>query len=262
MLRTSLLAFLLVAGMGHAARADVAVSANDGKVRLVDGKQEVIKDGQDTVAVIDLAANPPKIIAEIAVPGSVVGPPLSVALTPKADLALVTAAMRIDRVDPTKLAPDNKLTVIDLRDPAKPSVIATLEAGSGAAGLTINKAGTLALVANRSEGTVSGFSIDGMKVQSAGEKVKIGDAASGPSGIVISADGKFALVSMDGDSSNKIAVLSIDGTKVEYAKRDLNAGLRPYGIDMTGGGGYAVVANIGRGGGDSDTVSVIDMAAK
>ncbi|MGY3356618.1 DNA-binding beta-propeller fold protein YncE [Bradyrhizobium sp. GM0.4] len=36
-----------------------------------------------------------------------------------------------------------------------------MQAGAGAAGVSINRAGTLALVANRSEGTVSVFTISG-----------------------------------------------------------------------------------------------------
>src|SRR6266446_3988267 len=73
-------------------------------------------------------------------------------------------------------------------------------------------------------------------------------------------DGKMALVTRDGDE--RISVLSIDGTKVEYTKRDISAGLRPYGLDIASNGAFAAVANIGRGGGDADTVSVIDLKAK
>ena len=72
-------------------------------------------------------------------------------------------------------------------------------------------------------------------------------------------DGKSALVTLDAD--NKIVVLSIDGTKVEVTKRVISAGLRPYGIDITPKGEVAVVANIGVGGGDADTISVIDLKA-
>lgn len=57
-------------------------------------------------------------------------------------------------------------------------------------------------------------------------------------------------------------MLSISGSTVEYTKRDLSAGIRPYGIDIASDGRVAVVANIGRGGGDADTVSVIDLAAR
>src|SRR5438034_5069512 len=70
----------------------------------------------------------------------------------------------------------------------------------------------------------------------------------------------MALVTRDGD--NKISVLSIDGTKVEYTRRDINAGLRPYGIDVSSKGDFAAVANIGLGQGDTDTVSLIDVRAR
>jgi DNA-binding beta-propeller fold protein YncE len=209
------------------------------------------------VTIIDLKANPPRVVAEIKAPASVVGPPLSVALTPDESLALVTAAQKIDPADPTKQANDNKVSVIDLTA-SPPAVIATLEAGASPAGLSINRQGTLALVANRAEGTVSVFTIQGKTVTPAG-KVTIADAKSGVSHVTISPDGKLALVSRDGD--DRISVLSIDGTKVEYTKRDMNAGLRPYGIDIASNGAFAAVANIGRGQGDADTVSLIDLKA-
>src|SRR5262249_47803298 len=64
------------------------------------------------------------------------------------------------------------------------------------------------------------------------------------------------------DGDNKIAVLSIDRNKVEHTKRDISAGLRPYGLVIHPNGKGAVVANIGTGSGDADTVSVIDIEAK
>jgi DNA-binding beta-propeller fold protein YncE len=78
--------------------------------------------------------------------------------------------------------------------------------------------------------------------------------------VVFSPDGNTALVTRDGDS--KISVLAIDGSKVEYAKRDVSAGVRPYSLEMSARGDIAIVGNIGVGGGDADTVSVIDLTAK
>jgi DNA-binding beta-propeller fold protein YncE len=137
-------------------------------------------------------------------------------------------------------------------------VLATLETGAAPAGLSINRQGNLALVANRGEGTVSVFTISGKTVSPLG-KIAVGPANGGPCHVAITPDGKMALVTRDGDSY--ISVLSIDGTKVEYTKRDLAAGLRPYGLDISKNGAVAVVANIGRGLGDNDTVSVIDLKA-
>ncbi len=275
---------LAAAGLSPAA-AELAISANDGKVRLVDGVIEIVKEGKDTVSIIDFGANPPAVIATLDAPTSVVGPPTSVAIAPNESIALVTGAMKVDPADPTKQVPNDKLTVIDLSSlkvslldrarralkreaapvpagaaKAGPKVLATLDVGRGAAGVSINKAGTMALVANRSEGTVSVLTIAGTTVTVTG-KVDLGNANSGPSGVSFLPDGKTALVTMDGETANKIAVLNIEGSKVEYAKRDMNAGLRPYGLDIAKAGDVAVVANIGRGNGDSDTISLIDLKA-
>jgi len=258
--RTSLLLPLLLVGLAlpSSAEAQLAVSSNDNKVTLDNGVVKVVPNpAPDTATIIDLGATPPRVVAEISVPGSVVGPPLSVAIAPDQGLALITSSMKIDPADRTKQVPDNRLSVVDLRA-SPPAVIATLEAGKGAAGVSINRQGTLALVANRAEGTVSVFTIQGKTVAPAG-LVRVADDKSGPSHVAFTPDGKTALLTRDGDSM--ISILAVDGTKVEYTKRDLSAGLRPYGMDISADGSVAVVANIGRGGGDNDTVSVIDLRA-
>jgi DNA-binding beta-propeller fold protein YncE len=243
----------------EAASAQLAVSSNDNKVMLDNGVNKVVPNAPpDTVTIIDLKVSPPRVVAEIAAPGSVVGPPLSVALTPDESLALVTSSTKLDPNDATKTVPDNRVSVIDLKA-TPPAVIATLEAGKSPAGVSINRQGTLALVANRSEGTVSVYTIQGKTVTPAG-KVTIADEKSGTSHAAFTPDGRMALVTRDGD--HKISVLSIDGTKVEYTKRDLNAGLRPYGLDVSSKGDFAAVANIGIGQGDTDTISLIDVRAK
>lgn len=259
--KLNMAAGLVVAAVGFsgAAQAQLAVSANDGKAVLVNGVNEVAKTPiADTIAVIDLSQSPPKIVAEIEAPASVVGPPLSVAITPDEGLALVTSAMKIDPNDATKSIPDNKMSVIDLKA-SPPKIIATLETGLSPAGVSINRQGTLALVANRAGGTVSVFKISGKDVSKL-DTVAIADAKSGPSHVAITPDSKMALVTRDGDF--KISVLAIDGDKVTYTKRDIYAGLRPYGIDIAAKGDVAVVANIGLGAGDLDTISVIDLKAK
>lgn len=248
-----------IALAGPACYAEIAVSANDGKMVLEDGVANVRKVPMpDTVSIIDLSGPSPRIVAELPAPASVVGPPASVAVAPDESFALVTGAMKVDPADPTKAVADDKLTVIDLKS-SPPKVLATLQAGAGAAGVSINRAATLALVANRNEGTVSVFTISGNTLTPAG-KIALGDAKSGPSHVIFSRDGTTALVTRDSD--NRISVLSVDGTKVDYTKRDLFAGLRPYQIDTTGNGDVAVVANIGASGGDADSISLIDMRAK
>ncbi len=245
--------------LSSGAGAQLALSANDGKAVLVDGVNVVpANPAPDSVTVIDLNATPPKAVGEVAAPASVVGPPSSVAIARDESFALVTSATKLDPNDPKKLVPDDRLTVIDLKA-SPPKVLAQLQAGRGAAGVSINRAGTLALVANRAEGTVSVFSIAGNALTPVA-KVDLGNDKSGPSHVAFAPDGKTALVTRDGD--HKISVLSIDGSKVEYSKRDISAGLRPYGLDIHPNGKVAVVANIGTGSGDADTVSLIDLEAK
>jgi DNA-binding beta-propeller fold protein YncE len=249
----------LIALAGSAANAEIAVSANDGKMVLENGVATVRKEPlPDTVSIIDLSGSAPRIVAELPAPASVVGPPASVAVAPDESFALVTGAMKVDPADPTKAIAGDKLTVIDLKS-APPKILATLQAGAGAAGVSINRAATLALVANRNEGTVSVFTISGNALTPAG-KIALGDAKSGPSHAIFSRDGATALVTRDGDS--RISVLSVDGAKVEYTKRDLYSALRPYQIDTTGNGDVAVVGNVGMGAGDADSISLIDMRAK
>ncbi|KQW23385.1 mandelate racemase [Afipia sp. Root123D2] len=243
------------------ATAQIAVSANDGKSALNDGKPEVRNPlAPDTVFVIDLDQTPPKIVGEVKAPASAVGPPTSVAVAKDESFALVTGAMKIDPADPKKAVADNKLSVIDLKA-EPPAVSATLEAGAGAAGVSISPAGDLALVANRAEGTVSIFKISGKTLTPAG-KIDFGEPKSGPCAVAFTPDGKLAFVTRDGD--HKVSVLKIDGDKVEYTKRDVAAGLRPYGISMSPKGDVALVADLGlnNGNGDADTVSIIDVQAK
>ncbi|HEX8165218.1 MAG TPA: YncE family protein [Beijerinckiaceae bacterium] len=256
-LRLALAAGLALAPF--AARAEIAVSANDNKAVLENGVTKVVANPQpDTVSIINLSTMQPTLVTEIQAPASVVGPPGSVAVAADESFALVTSAMKVDPSDPTKMAPDDRLSVIDLKS-SPPKVVDTVTVGKGAAGVSINKAGTLALVANRSEGTVSVLTISGGKVAEK-EKIKLGAADSGPSQPVFTPDGTMALVTRDND--HKISVLSVSGDKVEYTKRDINAGLRPYQVDVTGSGEVAVVANIGIGQGDADTISLIDLKAK
>src|SRR5437870_244005 len=74
--------------LAPAAGAQIAVSANDNKVVSLNGVVTVVPNAPpDTVSVIDLKASPPRVIAEVEAPVSVVGPPLSIAVTPDESLA-------------------------------------------------------------------------------------------------------------------------------------------------------------------------------
>jgi len=256
---SGLAAALLMSLFSFGAAAQLAVSSNDGKAVLVNGANTVPPNPvDDTVTIIDLGVSPPKVVGEVKAPSSVSGPPQNVAIAPDESIALVSANMKLDPADPKKTVPDNKVSVIDLKA-NPPAVIATLEGGLGPAGISINRAGTLALVANRNEGTVSIFTISGKTVTAAG-KVNLGNPTSGPSSVAFSPDGKMALVSRDGD--HKISVLMIDGNKVEDTKQVMTGGFRPYAIQISPKGDVAIVGNQGGNTGDIDTINVIDLKGK
>jgi WD40 repeat protein len=252
-------ALLIVPLFPSLAAAQLAVSANDAKAVLVNGVNTIPPNpADDTVTIIDLGVSPPKVVGELKAPSSVVGPPQNVAIAPDESIALISSNMKLDAADPKKLVPDNRVSVIDLKA-TPPAVIATLEAGLGPAGISINRAGTLALIANRNDGTVSIFTVSGKTLTAAG-KIDFDNPRSGPSSVAFSPDGKMALVSRDGD--HKISILSIDGNKVEDTKRMLTGGFRPYAIQVSPKGDVAVVVNQGGNAGDIDTINVIDLKGK
>ena len=250
--------FVLLAaiiGISAPAAAQLAVSANDNKQINTAGVGSVVANpAPDTVTVIDIGVFPPKVVGELQAPTSLVGPPSAVAVAPDESFALVSAATKKDPADAAKIVDDNRLSVIDLKTM---KVVQTVEAGLGAAGVAINPQATLALVANRNEGTVSVFTIQGMKLTPVG-KIALGKPDSGPSTVKFIGDGKRALVTRDGDST--VTMLAVDGAKVTATNRNIFAGIRPYGADVTPDGRYAVVANVGRGQGDADTASLIDLS--
>lgn len=251
-----LAALLAGCALTGAALAQVAVSANDGKAVLADNGQTVVPPAPlpDSVTVYQLGGKLPRLIGEVKVPTSVFGPPQSVAIAPDESYAVVTAASKLDPADPTKTVPGDTVSVVDLKSL---SVVQTVQAGPGASGVSINRAGTLALVANRSESTLSVFTIADGRLTAMG-KVFF-DEDSSPSLAVFTPDGTKALLTRDGDS--RISVLAIDGAKVTDTGYAIYAGLRPYAIEMSARGDYAVVANIGIGGRDNDSISLINLTS-
>lgn len=239
------------------ATAEIVISANDGKQILVDGKQVVpAHPAPDSISIIDLDHGVPRLVQTLGVATSVIGPPRCIAITPDGGFAIVTAARRIARGDPTSIEPDDLVTLVDLH--ARPArVAAILHAGAGASGVAIDPSGRHALIANRAAGTVSLFAI-GDGTMTLLTTLSLGDATASPAQPIFFANGTRALVTRDGD--HRISVLAIEGDTIRLLPRALAAGLRPYAIDTTGQRRFAVVGNIGGGGTDMDTVSLIDLA--
>jgi DNA-binding beta-propeller fold protein YncE len=250
------LALVVLVGMPMYAHAQLAVSSNDNKIINVDGVNKIVENPPpDNVTIIDLGVSPPKVVGQLDAPGSVIGPPESVAVAPDESIALVAASTKIDPSNPKKTVRDNRLSVIDLKA-SPPAVIATLELGASPSGVSFSPDGKLALVTNRGDGTVSILTVNGKTVTPTG-KIQLGEANSGPSHVAFLPGGKRALVTRDGD--HRISVLSVDGSKVEDTKAYMVAGIRPYSISVSPKGDLAVVVNQGGGQGDTDVISVIDL---
>lgn len=254
-------------GVAFGARAQVILSGNDEKVTFDDnGKGVLHPAGKDTVSVIDIkdGANP-RIVATLQLSNSVIGPPTNLAVTPDQKLGLVANSFNgVEDNGTWKQVPDDSVYVIDMT--AKPpKLIDTVHAGKQASGLAINKAGTLALVTNRADNSVSVLTISGKEVKVVGKVSVAPDGAPNqmPSAVAITPDGKHALVAKA--AANSIALLDIDGTTVTYKGYDMSTGLFPYNVLITPDGKLGLAGNNGHGGasdGQVDTVAVIDMEAK
>ena len=257
--KTLALALLLVL-VPLAAHAQLMIIGIDDKIVFdKNGKQIRRPPGKDAVAIVDIS-NPeaPKIVASLPLMNTVVGPPTNLAITPDQKLAIVANSMDWQKDgDDWKPVPDNKLYVIDLTT-SPPAQIATVEVGKQPSGLSINKAGNLALIANRADNSISVLSIQGREVKLI-DTVPMGEQVAHA---VFTPDGKRALVAKF--PGHKIAMLDIDGQKVTYNKYDMAVGLWPYNVDVTPDGAIALTADNGFAGGSDgnvDTVSVIDLEA-
>ena len=85
--------------------------------------------------------------------------------------------------------------------------------------MSINRAGNLALIANRADNSISVLAIQGKKVKLV-DTVVIGEHVAH---VVFTPDGKRALAGKF--PGHKVALLEVDGQKVTYTKRDLAVGL-------------------------------------
>jgi len=254
----------LITGMAAgSANAQLMIVGNDQKPSWDKDMKPILNPpGHDTLSIIDMSKPAAiKIVATIPLDNSIVGPPTNLAITPKGDLALVANSVNeVDKEGKPAIVSDDRMFVIDLKA-NPPAVIATLHLGKRPSGMAINAAGTLALVTNRDDGTVSVLAIDGKEVKVT-DTVTVGGAGDSVAAVAITPDGKRALVTKS--AANKIAVLAIDNGKVTYGKQDLPAGIFPYNVVITPNGKLAITADTGNGGssdGHADTVSVIDLEA-
>lgn len=237
------------------AHAQIAVSSNDHKIVQENGvNRNVANPSPDTITIMDLGALPVKVLGTVSnVPGSVVGPPLSVAITPDESIALIASSSKIDPADPAKLAPDDRVTVVDLKDR---KILGTLNTGPGAAGISITRDGKRAYVANRMAGSISILSIDGKDVKLM-KTVPLMDAKTLLSHVAVSPDGATGVVTRNGDAKVELMKLAGDGVTSSSV---VDVAPRPYAVSVTPDGKAAVVASLGDPKGNG-ILTVIDLAS-
>ena len=239
-----------------AAVAQVIIAGNDNKALIVDGQLQIDPQGVQSVSVIDVGPDGPILRATVEVPNSIFGPPTNLAVTADSRLALVAEAVMIDpEASPPKFVPSDKLHVIDLEaDP--PRIIDTLTVGRQPSGMAISPDGSMAIVANRAETSVSVLSIAGKEVRFEG-KVETGDQVTH---VAFAPDGRRAMINKAG--TDQVSFLAIDGNEVTLSGPDLAVGDYPYNGEITPDGRLAIVANTGNNGrsdGNVDSITVIDL---
>lgn len=240
---------------------------NDEKVTWDDGRIRLLAPGRDTLSLFDAAADPaaPVLVATLPLPNSLFGPPVNLAVTPDQRLALVADSMAWpERADGAgwQPAPGRDLHVIDLA--ANPPALAqTLQVGLQPSGLSINRAGTLALVANKAGRSVSVLKIADGRVDACGDV----DVGTPVVAVSFSADGRRAFVVKT--DTHRLGVLHIDDSgpapRVTHdPAEDLTTGLVPFNLVVSPDGALALVVDMGSptaSDGHADSVSVVDLSA-
>src|SRR5262252_4559234 len=250
--------FLAIASLSSVQAAPLLIVGNDEKLLWDDqGKPIVSPAGKDSVVILDVAdPESPKIVVNLPLKNSVVGPPVNLAIDPTNSIALVADSIDVTKDgDALKQGPDNKVYVIDLK--ANPPKLAdTVTVGKQPSGLSFNPAGNLALVTNRADKSISVLSVKGTDVKVI-DTVDMGDVVSH---VEFTPDGKRALATKF--NAHKVSLLDINGDKVTYTKLDLPTGQWPYNVAVASSGKIALTADNGGAGssdGSVDTVSVVDL---
>src|SRR5437764_11246261 len=254
----SAVAWLAMASLSCVQAAPFLIVGNDEKLLWDDqGKPIVSPAGKDSVVILDLA-NPesPKIVANLPLKNSVVGPPVNVAIDPTNSVALVADSIDVAKDgDALKMNPDDKVYVIDLKA-NPPKLAGTVTVGTHPSGLSFNPGGNRARVTNRADKTISVLSVKGTDVKVI-DTIDMGDIVSH---VEFTPDGKCALATKF--NSHKLSLLDVNGDKVTYTKLDLPTGQWPYNVAVAPSGKIALTADNGASGssdGSVDTVSVVDL---
>lgn len=240
----------LIALGGAADAAPFMVVGLDQKMAWDDAGHPVLTaPGRDRVAIIDLRRpGRPKIVAVLPLENSIQGPPTNLAISPDDSLAIIANSVTNRPATDGKFeqVPTDQLFVIDLKS-RKPKLVQTLNVGKQPSGLSINPAGTMALVTYRGETAVGVFRIDRGRLQDVG-RVDVGQS---PAHVAFTPDGRRALVVKQG--ANTVSLLNVGDEGVTF-RADLPMSDGPYNVEVTPDGRTGVVSERG-------LLSLIDMSA-
>jgi len=249
---------LVLVGLTAVSQAQHLVIGLDNKNDIDEaGKQIRRPPGKDAVVIVDIAQrDAPRIVGTLPLMNSILGPPTNLAITPDEQVALVANSVEwVAEGDTWKPVPDDKLFVIDLQA-RPPTLVETVTVGKQPSGMAISKAGTLVLIANRADSSVT-------VATRTGTQVKVINTITFPAGdepatVAITPDSTHALVARA--KANKLSVLDIAGETVTYTQQDLPAGVLPYNVQITPDGRIALVT-AGTSDGHVDAMPVYDLTA-
>lgn len=251
-------ALLATLPLARAYAAPFLIVGDDEKLLWDEHGSAVVKPtGHDNVVIVDLAdPENPKIVANLPVENSVIGPPTNVAITPDGNLGLVADSVTTAQDgEKLKAAPTDKLFVIDLK--ANPPKLAqTVTVGKQPSGIAVSADGTHALVANRASNSVSLLKIENDKVSQVAE-LPMGTSVTA---VEFTPDGKHALAVKS--LVAQIELLDVDGDKLSDTKTAFPTYTFPYNVVVSPDGKLALTADNGFSGnadGNIDLVSVIEL---
>lgn len=142
---------------------------------------------------------------------------------------------------------DNSVSVIDSESFI---VIETISTGKGPHGFRISSDSQKAYIANMGEDTVSVVNLETMKED---KKIKVGPT---PVTTALTSDGQTLIATLNAE--NSVAIVDLNNDQVEKVQ----VGTGPAQVYIDGNNQFAYVANQGTEEAPSNSVTVIDLAAK
>ncbi|MDB5578395.1 MAG: Mandelate racemase [Bradyrhizobium sp.] len=258
--RAAAIGIALLALQPGNAVGQIAVAVNDGKQAR---GAEIPGATPDTLSLIDIAEDEPRLLATMPVPNSLIGPPSSVAVARDERFAVITAAQALISGTPPTLAIADIVSVVDLSNHRAPRLVQRLHAGPGATGVAINRAGTLVLVASTGDDSISIFSVAHRRLTRVG-RVQLG-YQSRPTDVTFTPDGKSVLAVSQ--TPGLVTRYEVRGTRLVRSAMLFAPGSLPYGIVVSPDGRVAFNTNLaGRGTSDgapsaprASTITALDL---